>query len=438
MQTFFNARRLLRCARVAMGMCLGAAAPAAAQESTPTKCPGDTSPPCALEWTVPSRFVDPERALVSSGKLNGTDGEVDPGGGVRRPSHQLKARVHLPAGYDGERRFPVLYLLHGSGGTYEVWLRAHDAGPLLAELPAVVVMPEGGTNGFFANWWKGGRDAAPQLAWERYHLDELMPLVEERLKIRPGRRWHAIFGFSMGANGAVRYAAQCGGCFGTAGSLSGALDLQDPSFALNCGGGNVVDTAWFGRRGAEDHWCLDTFGDPVANAFYWEAHNPIRLTANLRHVRVYVSHGNGVEDELEKLDPCVFCEAQFAMMGARFVARAREDGVPVEHHARTGGHSPIRATADLEDAVSRWGIFERVDDDPHEWVFQTASQHGRMWGLDYEFEHPPAQLVVFERQGRVLSGAGSGRVSIRPRGGDVFTVTLPFRVSLPTGRALDP
>lgn len=417
---------------------LGAAPAMSAQPVTPLACSDEGEPPCWVEWSVPSEFVDPERALIHAGELNVVDGRFEDGG-VARASHELKLTLHLPAGYDGERRFPVLYLLHGSGGNHSVWRLFHGAEPLLRELPAVAVMPEGGSNGFFTNWWDGGRSPEAQLAWERYHLEEVIPLVERQLKIRSGRRWRAIFGFSMGANGAIRYAAQCPDCFGSAGSLSGALDTQDPLLTLNCAGGTAADTAALGPRAARDPWCLDTWGNPVTDEFYWAGHNPIQLTPNLRDTRIYVAHGDGVEDDPQHVrSPCAFCEPEFAALSSRFVQRARADGVAVEYRPHGGYHSDLRATADLEDAIKRWDIFAPVNDSPRRWTFKTVSQHGRIWGIDYDFEQPPEDLIAFEREGDVLTGRGTGTVTIRPNDGRTFTVTLPFRVSLPNGRPVAP
>ena len=59
---------------------------------------------------TPSRNVNP--ADVS---FNGAD-----------HPRRLRAHVLLPDGYDGRRRFPVLFLLHGAGGRAEDWVRARD------------------------------------------------------------------------------------------------------------------------------------------------------------------------------------------------------------------------------------------------------------------------------------------------------------------------
>ncbi len=62
-------------------------------------------------WTTQSRFVDPAK--------------VEFNGPADRPK-ALRVNVLLPDGYDGRRRFPVLFLLHGHGDAYDSWA---DPGP---------------------------------------------------------------------------------------------------------------------------------------------------------------------------------------------------------------------------------------------------------------------------------------------------------------------
>ena len=184
--------------------------------------------------------------------------------GANHP-RRLRAHVLLPDGYNGKRRFPVLFLLHGAGGRTEDWVRPQtgDIANTARGLGAIVVMPEGAT-GFYTNWWNGGRRGAP--GWERFYIDELVPLVERRLRVLPGRRNHAIAGLSMGGLGATFIGSQLPGYFGAAASFSGLLQHQRPQVepALEA----------FGAR------YQDVFGPQ--SGFYATGHNPTRLAANLR------------------------------------------------------------------------------------------------------------------------------------------------------------
>jgi len=168
--------------------------------------------------TTTSKFVDPAKV-----QFNGPP----PGAPDRPPA--LRVNVFLPDGYDKGGRFPVLFLLHGHGDSYDHWASPYrgDIEDVARGFPGVIVMPEG-AQGWYANWWNDGRRAEP--AWERYHLDELIPLIEKKFRIRAGRRWHAIAGLSMGGEGAMYYASQRPGYFGSAGSFSGAISIQRPEW----------------------------------------------------------------------------------------------------------------------------------------------------------------------------------------------------------------
>lgn len=63
---------------------------------------------------------------------------------------QRRMTVYTPAGYSTEKRYPVLYLLHGSGGDENAWTDCGRAAQILDHLiaegkavPMIVVMPNG-------------------------------------------------------------------------------------------------------------------------------------------------------------------------------------------------------------------------------------------------------------------------------------------------------
>jgi S-formylglutathione hydrolase FrmB len=51
-----------------------------------------------------------------------------------------------------ERRWPVLFLLHGCCDTYQSWTRSTDVEQLTARSDVLVVMPDGGRVGFYSDW----------------------------------------------------------------------------------------------------------------------------------------------------------------------------------------------------------------------------------------------------------------------------------------------
>jgi S-formylglutathione hydrolase FrmB len=203
------------------------------------------------------------------------------------PKDGLYVNVQLPDGYDGRRRFPVLYLLHGSDAQYDFWLhspRANDPrGGILpglaSDFPGIIVMPDGGADGHYVNWRSGLRGNP---AWERYHLEELIPRVERRLRMRRGRRFHAIAGFSMGGYGATFYASQRPGYFAIAAALSARLSLRHPF-------------PWPGL--------VYALGEYADNRFHWTGHDPVALAPNLSWTRLYTSTGDGMAQPDEAPNP---------------------------------------------------------------------------------------------------------------------------------------
>jgi len=70
---------------------------------------------CALAWAG-SAHAEQRIETIETPSVN-----VDPAHAVFNgpPPSVLKANVLLPDGYDGVRPFPVLFLLHGVGDSYD-------------------------------------------------------------------------------------------------------------------------------------------------------------------------------------------------------------------------------------------------------------------------------------------------------------------------------
>jgi enterochelin esterase family protein len=116
--------------------------------------------------------------------------------------------VYTPPDYDrGSNSYPVLYLLHGSGGTESSWVTTGLANVILDNLiadgkarPMIVVMPFGhsepspigGVQPSFT-----GRDTA---GFTKELTDEVMPMIERTYRTVRVPDSRAIAGFSMGGN----------------------------------------------------------------------------------------------------------------------------------------------------------------------------------------------------------------------------------------------
>jgi len=364
-----------------------------------------------VTWQTSSSFVDPSKAA---------SGYNHPGAPAR--PNALRVNVYLPDGYDARstRRYPVLFLLHGVGDAYDSWAlpRQGEIMDVARGFDGIIVMPEA-DRGFYTNWWNGGRRGDP--GWERYHLDELIPLVERRLPIRAGRRWRAIYGFSMGGMGAMFYGSQRPDYFGSAGSSQGVLSLQRPEFQAEPAFQAFIE---------QDRDAI--FGDPQAQEFYWAGHNPARLVANLAHTRLYVAAGDGIPAAGENPGPGQVAEVEVRFQSEEFVAAVRQAGQTVTFRPQQGTHAWPSRRRHLTDAIRDWGLFKPVVEAPANWTYATVAQRGRAWGFEFVFAAPPNEVERFSLAGNVIRGQGSGVVRMRTPQGCRFTATLPFERTVPT------
>jgi S-formylglutathione hydrolase FrmB len=216
-------------------------------------------------------------------------------------------RVLLPAGYapDAGRRYPVLYLLHGADSDYRSWTRYGDAQAITAHAAMIVVMPDGGTNGWYTDWYEGARPVQPR--WETYHVGELVPWIDATYRTIAARRGRAIAGLSMGGYGALSYAARHPGTFAAAASFSGALEV-----------------------GSADAW-----GERSANQARWRAHLPISIAARLRSLAlVELRTGDGRPGPLDRRATrpgCPACALERYLHAANVRLHARLRALGIRH-----------------------------------------------------------------------------------------------------------
>ena len=113
--------------------------------------------------------------------------------------------LYLPPGYEKSKlRYPVLYLVHGSGDVPESWTGAGHANLILDNLiaagkakPMIVVMPAGHAIAF------GVRSTSPASnseLFDRYLTTEVIPGIESTYRIEPGASNRALAGLSMGGS----------------------------------------------------------------------------------------------------------------------------------------------------------------------------------------------------------------------------------------------
>ncbi|MBK0380821.1 alpha/beta hydrolase [Mucilaginibacter segetis] len=134
----------------------------------------------------------------------------------------FKTVVIEPADYTVNKKFPVLYLLHGYSGKYSDWiLKVPSIAQLADTYHMMIVCPDGN----FAGWYF---DSPMNKDWqyETYISTELVNWIDKHYSTIADRKGRAIAGLSMGGHGALYIAIKHQDTFGAAGSMSGVVDIR--------------------------------------------------------------------------------------------------------------------------------------------------------------------------------------------------------------------
>ena len=136
--------------------------------------------------------------------------------------------------------YPVLYLLHGGGGSHTDFERNHHISQFLDSLiasgnikPMIVVMPEANQQNMMYFNAKKGEKGAPDWKYEDYFFQELIPYIEKTYHARTDKTGRAIAGFSMGGGAATVYGVHHPEMFSMVYDISGYLRSQPLEFLKN-------------------------------------------------------------------------------------------------------------------------------------------------------------------------------------------------------------
>lgn len=235
---------------------------------------------------------------------------------VNWPSRALRKEmaffIYLPASYHMEaKRWPVLYLLHGSGHDRRSVLeevRLQDQVGLLGD--AILIIPDGDQG-----WWLD----SPRVHDSQYgqYVLELVDLVDRRFRTAASRAARGVSGFSMGGFGAMWLASQHSERFGAASSLLGPLDI---------------------RQMFPDYYRLKLLLGPDLDV--WQRHNPTCGAARLKNTALK------------------FCTAESAFdrpQSAAFAAALESLCIPFEYDVYPGQHD----TAFVRQHVGQHFVFHQ-------------------------------------------------------------------------------
>ncbi len=141
-----------------------------------------------------------------------------------------KYNVYLPTGFEkSEKKYPVVYLLHGLYGNYSNWEKSGGMKLVADELISsgeacemVIVMPNAGDSD--VRNYQNGYFNVEDWPYEDFFYQEFLPEVEKKYRIIGDKEHRAIMGLSMGGGGSVVYSQRHPEMFSSCYAMSAWLD----------------------------------------------------------------------------------------------------------------------------------------------------------------------------------------------------------------------
>lgn len=154
---------------------------------------------------------------------------------------EVNYSIYLPAGYESSnRRYPVLYLLHGftddeTGWTQfgEVKTIADRASQKVAVTPMIIVMPDAGKS-----WYINNHDGS--VRYEDFFVDEFISHIDDTYRTRPEKQFRAVSGLSMGGYGTLIMAMKHPDLFAAAAPLSAGVSTDEEIINMSADNWNNV------------------------------------------------------------------------------------------------------------------------------------------------------------------------------------------------------
>jgi len=178
------------------------------------------------EYTATPAGFDVENKNISHGKIESIKYESKLAGTTKN------AYVYLPANYSEKKEYPVLYLLHGIGGTPDEWLYGGGVPNIILDNliankmaePMIIVMPNGrcmkdpspGDNCMAADKVEGFHNFENEL------INELVPYIDENYSTCADNEHRALAGLSMGGGQSLDFGLRHLDVFAYVGAFSPA------------------------------------------------------------------------------------------------------------------------------------------------------------------------------------------------------------------------
>lgn len=178
---------------------------------------------------------DKVRENIPHGKIGTVEYQSKTVGATR------KMMIYTPPGFSANKKYPVLYLLHGIGGDHLEWYNNGHPEVILDNLyadkklvPMILVLPNGRA---MKDDSPSGNiyDAEKVKAFENFEQDllkDVIPFVESKYPVIANRESRAISGLSMGGGQSLNFGLGNLGIFAWVGGFSSAPNTKAPEVLI--------------------------------------------------------------------------------------------------------------------------------------------------------------------------------------------------------------
>lgn len=233
----------------------------------------------------------------------------------KKVAYPVEYSIYLPADYESSNRsYPVLYLLHGYSDDETGWIQFGEANSIADKGIAnddfsscIIVMPDGKVS-----WYVNSFDGKDP--WEDMFVQEFIPFIEKKYRVRSQKEFRAIAGLSMGGYGAL------------------TLSMRNPdlfSYCVAMSSGTFTDEEILANSNYDGYF-KNIYGPKPAGKVseHWKAYSPLHLLntvekEKLKSIRFYIDCGD--DDFLYKGNSALH-------------VKMRDLGIPHEYRVRQGSH----------------------------------------------------------------------------------------------------